>query len=144
MVTRVRLVSADVEVVARDKGPDWWEVEIRAGGVTHVLGADAPSIVVSGLRKAVATGLPGPVAGTLGGLPVAWAFTLREMHGSVYVADAEERRVVCFQDRDAQLLATATLSSDERTKWQRQLDSVSTSGPGRADRGRQDTVSPPQ
>ena len=144
MVTRLSLASANLEVVAYDKGPSWWEVDIRVAGVSQVLGADSSSIVLTGLRKAVARGLPGPVAGTLSGLPVAWVVTLSEMHGSIYVSDAGGRRTVFFQDQHARLIATAVLSPSDRAAWQQRLDATSTNG-ARDDRRSQGdrSVSPP-
>lgn len=145
MVTWLSLASANLEVVAYDKSPNWWEVEIRVDGVSHTLGADAPSIVLTGLRKAVARGLPGPVAGTLGGLPVAWVVTLSEMHGSVYVSEAGAKRTVFFQDQHAQLIGTVTLTQSERAAWQQKLDAIPTSGVhGDDGRNGDRSMSPPQ
>jgi aminoglycoside phosphotransferase len=99
----------------------WCEVDLLLGGRTERLGADRQQVVADRLASALQKDIQGDVVGVIEGRKVVWVLSLSEAHTTIFAGDADERRVLFFQDASGKLLGSAKLTSEDRVRWLAQL-----------------------
>jgi hypothetical protein len=117
----IKLVATGLELTLRSDKQGWCEVDLLLGGRSVRLGADRQRVVADRLAAALQKDLQGDVVGVIDARKVVWVLSLPEAHTTIFAGDAEERRVLFFQDASGKLLGSAKLTAEDRVRWLAQL-----------------------
>jgi hypothetical protein len=122
----IELVASDGTLRVCPPGKDgckdgWCRVELARDGKVEVLGADAGDKVIRRLAAGMRESFSGSAAGMIKGIPVYAVMSLFEEHCTIYAADAHGSRLLFVQRPDGSLLATVTLTHEQRAAWLAQL-----------------------
>jgi hypothetical protein len=115
--------SGALRLAADETG--WCQVELHIGDRRVALGADVLHTVLARLAGGLGDVLVGK--GTIEGVAVCWIASFFEQHCTIYGGDVDNSRRLYFQDRDAKIFATMTLSQEERLRWLSALRALSPS-----------------
>ncbi|MBI1928593.1 hypothetical protein HYR99_30665 [Candidatus Poribacteria bacterium] len=104
-----------------DTRADRWSQCYLVASERIYLGAETLSYLVSRLLSALSSDTE-EVIGEISGHKIRWVLSLAEGHCTLYVARCHSERILFWQNAEAKVIGTITLSQVEMAQWRKQLE----------------------
>ena len=117
-----QLCTADTCLQIGHQTKDWCQLWLVRGENARYLGSTNLNYLVNRLQSVLCNHDQSSI-GEIQGHPVCWVLSLDEAHTTLYItiATTEAHRLLFWQDRDARIIDTMTLSTDDGIEWRQQL-----------------------